>query len=58
MLLFENDGGKGRGIAEFDAGIDVSNLEDDGVGVVRDAPMVGETISSVTEAGRGFRGGM
>ena len=58
MLLFGNDGGKGRGIAEVDAGISVSNLEDDGVGVVRDAPMAGETISSVTEAGRGFRGGM
>ena len=58
MLLFGNDGGKGRGIAEVDAGIDVSSLEDDGVGVVRDAPMAGETISSVTEAGRGFRGGM
>ena len=58
MLLFGNNGGKGRGIAEVDAGINVSNLEDDGMGVVQDALMAGETISSVTEAGRGFRGGM
>ena len=58
MLLFGNDGGKGRGIVEVDAGIGMSNLEDDGVGVVQDAPMAGETISSVTEAGRGFRGSM
>ena len=58
MLLFGNDGGKGRGIAEVDAGIGVSNLEDDGVGVVRDALMAGETISLVTKAGRGFRGSM
>ena len=58
MLLFENDGGKGQGIAEVDAGIGMSILEDDGVGVVQDAPMAGETISSVTKAGRGFRGGM
>ena len=58
MLLFGNDGGRDRGIAEADAGIGVSNLEDDGAGVVRDAPMVGEMVSSVTEAGRGFCGGM
>ena len=58
MLLFGNDGGKGRGIAEVDASIGMSNLEDDGMGVVRDAPMVGKKISSVTEAGRGFHGGM
>ena len=58
MLLFGNDGGRGQGIAEADASISVSNLEDDSTGFVRDAPMAGETISSVTEAGQGFHGGM
>ena len=58
MLLFGNDGDRGQGIAEANASIGVSNLEDDGMGFVRDAPMAGKTISSVTEAGRGFHGGM
>ena len=34
MLLFGNEGGRGQGIAEAGASIGVSNLEDDGVGVV------------------------